>query len=51
VDATVKVIRTFTPLFPLLWLGAKFVLDCSMSLGARLAINALAAAFNLSIHW
>jgi ABC-type bacteriocin/lantibiotic exporter with double-glycine peptidase domain len=44
VDAVTTAVRTFSPLF-LLWLGAKLVLNGSLSLGTMLGINALAAAF------
>lgn len=44
VEGALVAVRTFSPLF-LLWLGSTLVLDGSMSLGAMLAANGLAAVF------
>lgn len=44
VDSATVLIRTFAPLF-LLWLGGTLVLQGSLSLGAMLAANGLAAVF------
>ena len=44
VEAAMTMLRTFSPLF-LLWLGGGMVANGSMTLGAMLATNALAAAF------
>ncbi len=44
VDTAMSTLRVLSPLL-LLWVGALYVLDGTMSLGTMLALNALAAAF------
>ncbi|MFN6565703.1 peptidase domain-containing ABC transporter [Dendronalium sp. ChiSLP03b] len=44
VDTAMLSLRSFSPLV-LLWVGALYVLDGSMSLGTMLALNAIAASF------
>jgi ATP-binding cassette, subfamily B, bacterial len=44
IDSALLLIRTFSPLF-LLWVGARLVLNGSMSVGTMLAMNAMAASF------
>jgi len=44
VDTAMGTLRTFSP-FLLLWVGAQYVLNGSMTLGTMLALNAIAASF------
>jgi ATP-binding cassette, subfamily B, bacterial len=48
VDTAMLSLRTFSPLI-LLWIGMRFVLDGTMSLGTMLALNAIATSFLLPL--